>query len=82
MARAEHVQLDVSMKCPAECSSVSAAVRSVLFVGNATGARFTVWEAAREMLAATGKRRPGGVIRRPPVAAPCTSKEIAVTGPG
>jgi hypothetical protein len=35
--RAEHVHLNVLMKCPAEFSCVSAAVRSVLSVGNATG---------------------------------------------
>src|SRR5208283_1200730 len=77
-ARAEPAQPDVLMKYPAECSCVPAAVRSVLFVGNATGGRFTVWEAAREMPAARGKRRLADVIRQPSVAAPCTPKEIAV----
>jgi len=82
MARTEHVQPDVLMKFPAECSCVPAAVRRVLFAGDATGARFTAWEAARGTPAARDKGRLADVIRQPRVAAPCMPKETAIAAPG
>jgi hypothetical protein len=82
MARAIHVLPDVLMKFPAEYSCVLAAVRRVLFAGDATGARFTAWGAARVTPAARDKGRLADVIRQPPVAAPCMPKEIAATAPG
>ena len=69
------------MKCPAGCFCVFAAVRKFLSVGGATGARSTASEPVQKKLAGNDKGRLADAIRQPPVVAPCTPIEIAVTVP-
>ena len=81
-ARVEQVWRHVMTKYPAACSCVAAVARRFLFAGGAIEARFIAWEAVPGTPAGRGKGRLAGVIRQPPVAAPCTPKETADTVPG